>query len=308
MPTQDELRQQITATILEYLEKGTAPWRRPWSTDQCSGPPTNAMTNKRYTGVNPLLLQIATEKHGFTSNYWATYRQWQEMGFQVMKRPDHIQRGQWGTNIVFCKPFTKSIVNDAGESHETGKEKAFYVLKSHTVFSADQCDGPGIERCRAGTTTAASGELEARFERAEQVVQATGADIRFGGNRAFYSLDCDYIQMPSKSQFATPDFWDTLLHEICHWAEPRLGWDRKQPENTYALGELIAELGSCFLAGDLGLPINENLDNHAAYLQYWLEEMKADSRFIFRATSQASKAADFILSFSRVEEPEPLLV
>ena len=69
------------------------------------------------------------------------------------------------------------------------------------------------------------------------------------------------------------------------------------------MGELIAEMGSCFLATELGIPIAENLPNHASYLQNWLRAMKNDHKFIFQASSQASKAADFILSFSRVEQP-----
>lgn len=133
---------------------------------------------------------------------------------------------------------------------------------------------------------------------------ATEADIRYGGNQAYYQPAGDFIQMPNRHQFSTPDFYDALLHELCHWTEhqSRLNWDRTKPENTYALGELIAELGACFLAGELGLPLDQSLGNHAAYLKNWLESMQGDTRFIFRASSQASKAADFILSFSRKEE------
>ena len=74
------------------------------------------------------------------------------------------------------------------------------------------------------------------------------------------------------------------------------------------MGELIAEMGSCFLASELGIPNAENLPNHASYLQNWLKAMQNDTKFIFQASSQASKAADFILSFSRVEEPEEVAV
>ena len=88
---------------------------------------------------------------------------------------------------------------------------------------------------------------------------------------------------------------------MVHWTEAshRLNWDRKKPENNYACGELIAELGGCFFANAVGLPTSERLDNHSAYLQHWLREMKADPHFIFKAASQASRAVDFILSFSR---------
>lgn len=305
MATQNEIREQITNQIIQSLERGTTPWRRPWSSDPCAGAPKNAVSRRGYTGINPLVLQLAAESHGFTSRYWATYRQWEEKGFQVMKRPEHVRRGTWGTNIVFCKQFTKRT----DENTEEEDNKTFLTLRTFTVFNADQVTGGDIERFRVGSTPIVASEIEGRFQEAERVVAATGAEIRFGGSRAYCSLDQDYIQMPPKSQFAVPDFWDTLFHEMTHWTEhpSRLNWDRKIPEHTYALGEVIAELGSCFLAGELGLPLNETLENHAAYLKDWLQQMKADSRWIFRATAQASRAADFILSFSRVEEPEQVL-
>ena len=69
------------------------------------------------------------------------------------------------------------------------------------------------------------------------------------------------------------------------------------------MGELIAEIGGCFLANELGLPVSDQT-NHVAYLQNWLQAMKNDPSFIFKASTQASKAADFILAFSRTPEPE----
>lgn len=303
MPSQNELRQYITNQIVEALEKGTAPWRRPWTTDKNSGAPANAVSGKSYTGVNPLLLQLASNKHGFTSRYWATFKQWSDLGGQVMKRPSHIPPGQFGTSIVFCRPVTKTTENENGEE----KEDRYWTMRSYTVFNIDQVLGTEVDRFRVGTTPVESFEVEERFELAEQVVTASAADIRYGGEKAFYCSEQDFIQMPHRHQFSVPEFWDTLLHECCHWTEhpTRLDWDRSLPENTYALGELIAELGSCFLAGELGLPINETLGNHAAYLQSWLQKMKGDSRWIFRATAQASRAADFIMSFSRVAAPDP---
>lgn len=303
MPTQSEIRQNITNQIIEALEKGTAPWRRPWSSDPCYGSPTNAASGKAYSGVNPLILQLAAQKHQFTSKYWATFNQWRDLGFQVTKRPDHVKPGAWGTTIVFCKPCSKPSAEDADDGEEK-RGKTYFMLRSFTVFCADQVSGNGIERFRVGSQLVTESDIEERYERAERVVEATGAEIRYGGDKAFYSTEHDFIQMPNRDRFSAPNFWETLLHEMCHWTEAssRLNWDRKQPENTYAMGELIAELGSCYLASELGLPINQTLDNHAAYLKHWLDQMKADSRWIFRATAQGSRAADFILSSSRDEE------
>jgi hypothetical protein len=72
----------------------------------------------------------------------------------------------------------------------------------------------------------------------------------------------------------------------------------------------VAEIGSCYLAAELGIPMAETSENHQAYVAGWLQGLQNDHRFIFQASSQASKAADYILSFSRepVEEPDAVLV
>jgi antirestriction protein ArdC len=277
MPSQNDIRQAITQQILTALQKGTVPWRRPWNIDRNAGHPANAVSRRAYSGINPLLLQIATEHHGFKSRWWATYRQWSDLGGQVMRRPDHVPAGEWGTNIVFCKPCKKTSTDAGGDK----KEETFFVLRTYVVFNVDQVLGNDVDRFRVGHEPVGAAEIDERFEQAEAAVAATGADIRFGGNEAFYRPTGDYIQMPPRAQWkSTGDYFEALLHELCHWTEhkSRLDWDRRKAENTYAIGELTAELGACFLAGELRLPLDQSLGNHAAYLQSWLSAMQADTR------------------------------
>ena len=80
----------------------------------------------------------------------------------------------------------------------------------------------------------------------------------------------------------------------------RVGWDREK--ETYAMGELIAEISSCYLAAEVGIPNGEPLENHAAYLKSWLEAMHDDVNYIFKAVRQACKVCDFLLSFVRQSE------
>jgi antirestriction protein ArdC len=79
------------------------------------------------------------------------------------------------------------------------------------------------------------------------------------------------------------------------------------------MGELVAEIGACYISRELGVPASENLANHIGYLGHWLKAMKDDPKFIFTASSQASKSADYLLSFSRpqaaeLDEPETVLI
>ena len=96
MATQNEIREEITNQIVAALEAGVPPWRKPWSNHSNSGAPTNASTKRRYSGVNPMVLELASSRHGFRSKYWATFRQWQSLGGQVKRRPSNVPSGQMG--------------------------------------------------------------------------------------------------------------------------------------------------------------------------------------------------------------------
>lgn len=300
MLSQSQIRQQITDQIVATLQQGTAPWRKPWTTDSNAGQPCNAATGRNYRGVNPIILQISADRNRFTSRHWATFNQWKQLGCRVKRRPTNVKAGKWGTEIVLCKPVNKTEIDGSGEE----SQQTYSLLRTFTVFNADQIEGEGSERFLVGSDISPSDQTDNRFEYAEKVIRSTGADIRFGGNEAFYSPTDDYIQMPRREQFSIPEFYDTLFHELTHWTEhsSRLNWDRALPENSYALGELIAELGSVYLSNELGIPVNDSIPNHASYIANWLSAMQDDTRFIFRAATQASKAADFLLSFSRVSE------
>ena len=300
MTSQNEIRERITNQIVSALEgNDLPPWRKPWYSDPHAGFPCNVVNRRRYSGVNPMLLMIAALRHGFKSRYWATFRQWESLGGRVNRRPDNVPPGQWGTSIVFCKPVTKRGTGEDGE--ET--EGRFFVLRNFTVFNLDQVSGP-FDHLRVGQVPTSEHEVHDRYEHADAVIEASRADIRYGSDRACYHFNGDFIQMPHRNQFSLPEFYETDFHELTHWTEhpTRLNWDRSKPENTYAMGELVAELGGVYLAGELGLPTSQNLANHAAYLKHWLTGMKNDTRFIFKAASQASRAVDYLLSFSQQHE------
>ncbi len=303
MASQQQLRQSITAQIVAALETGkTPPWRRPWQVGPNAGFPANVVSKRPYRGINPILLDLASDRHDLTSKWWATFNQRKNLGGKVMPRPSHIPPGRWGTTIVFWTPVTRT------ERDEEGDEKSdrYFVMRSYTVFNVDQVQGDHLDHLRAGAAdTARSVVID--HEPAEAAIAATGITIRHGGGKAFYSPSEDIVQVPPKVSFTEPDeYYETIFHELVHATEhpSRLNWSRKDAENTYAMGELVAEIGACYLARELGVPASDNLTNHVAYLGHWLRAMKSDPRFIFQASSQASRAADYLLGFSRAQAAE----
>ena len=133
---------------------------------------------------------------------------------------------------------------------------------------------------------------------------ASKADIRYGGGRAFYNWDQDYIQLPLSSAFFEPiNFHRTALHELGHWsgAKSRLNRDygKRHGDQAYGREELVAELASAFVCATLGI---QPTVRHADYIGAWLEIMRSDTRAIFQAASHASKAADYLLAFVKSDD------
>lgn len=298
MPSQNEIRQAITRQIVEALKSGgLPPWRMPWAAHPNGrGLPTNAATKRSYSGINPLVLQLAARRHGFRSKYWATFNQWRELGCCVKPRPLDLPPGSWGTPAVFFKPLSKMEIDPkTGEE----KERSIPMLRTFTLFNADQVSG--AERWQVKEEPLNTNFVD--FEPAEGAIRATGADIRFGGDRAFYRRSVsgshgDFIQLPHKHQFTEEkEFYATALHELAHWSEIRVGW-----KGPYALGELRAEIAAAYLLAELGVPASDDLTNCQSYLSWWLAELQDDPSCIFRISTAASRAADFVLSFSRPQE------
>lgn len=216
----------------------------------------------------------------------------------------------WGTKIVYWQ-FKEVKSDDTGDDGEK-KVRKVPLLRVYTVFNLEQVDDPDgkLAKYHIKEVDDKSKPVDPVFDVAKEVMDATKADITYGGNRAFYSTpqpkdswpnhkkgDC--IQCPHPSQFVTPqDFYYTMFHELGHWTEVRVGWN----EEKYAMNELVAEMASCFLAQACNIPHSDVMDNHERYLASWLGRMGDDPSFIFKASSQASKVCEHVLAYSGRDE------
>lgn len=293
--TADDIRQTITDTIIESLEAGgLPPWKRCWANDPNGfGLATSLSTGKPYRGINQILLQVLAMKRGYQSRWFGTFQ-------QIKHAEASVRKGERSLRVVLWKPIKRERTNEKGEE----VEDKFLMMREFSVFNVEQTTG--LDQFRVGFAQPKETAFD-RYEKADDLFAAIAADIRHGGNRAYYSVSGDYIQMPHRHQFDSAEaYYETLAHEAIHWSEKRIGFDRSKEESAYALGELVAELGSCFLMGELGLPTTDNLDSHAAYVGNWLKAMKGDTRFIFKAAATASKAVDFLLSHVRQPEEQPV--
>jgi antirestriction protein ArdC len=278
----------VTARIIEALEKGVCPWRKPWASEYY-----NAKTGHRYRGLNVPVLAVS----GFSDPRWMTYRQAFEMG-------GHVRKGEKGTIVMFWKLMR---AKEDGTQAEGEKAKVFPVIKTYAVFNVEQIDGLTLPPVRTFE--------HQPLEEAEAMVQAMPKrpGIEHGGQRAFYSPSRDFVGIPTPESFESPEaYYSTLFHELTHSTghSSRVNrftaadYSAKFGSEPYAKEELVAEMGAAFLRAACGIETAPEMDNSAAYIHGWLSVLKNDRRLLVNAAAQAQKAADFITRANEAEAAE----
>jgi antirestriction protein ArdC len=267
--------EKITNQIMEQLEQGTVPWRRPWR----SRFPRNLVSNKTYRGINVLMLGMS----GHESAYWATFRQIDKLGGSVKK-------GEHGTCVVFTSRF--EVVDK-----ESGKGKEIPFLKGYVVFNLAQTTGieaPEEEK----------GGFVSPIAKCEKVVSGMTdrPSIDFdGGDKSYYVPSVDRIHLPTQTAFESAEgYYSTLFHELVHSTGHAKRLARKGVaqvsgfgSESYSQEELVAEIGAAFLCGTTGIE-NQTIANSSSYIEGWLKSLKDDRKLVVVAAAQAQKAVDWI--------------
>lgn len=278
---------RVTNKIIAELEKGVRPWIKPWSADHAAGKITRPLRHngQPYSGINILMLWASAMEQGYSAPIWMTFRQAGELGANVRK-------GEKGSLVVYANKLVRTEEGDSGEEIE----RQIPYMKGYTVFNVEQIDGlPEHYYSKPAPRL----DLPQRVEHAERYFAAIKTDLRHGGNRAYYSVSTDHVQMPFFETFCDAEsYYATLAHEMTHWTRHKARLDRSFGRKSwgdegYAREELVAELGSAFLCADLDLT-PEVRDDHASYIASWLEVLKSDKRAIFSAAAHAQRAIDYL--------------
>jgi len=269
----------ITNRIIELLEQGTVPWKKPWANGSA---PKNLKSGKEYNGINSLLLNVAS----YASPYWLTYRQANERG-------GHVKKGEKGYPVVFWKWLDKK--EDDSDDENT---KRIPLLRYYTVFNVEQCNN--IEYPQPAGHTLEFNPID----KCEDVVSQMPhpPKITHEEQRAFYRPLEDRVNMPRKESFGSePEYYSTLFHELSHATGhsarlDRPGITKPAPHGSYPYfrEELVAETGAAFLCGHCSID-TRTIENSASYINDWLKMLKEDKRLVITASAQGQKAADYVL-------------
>ena len=277
--------EQITERIIALLAQGTVPWHKPWKAR--TGLPRNVITQKPYRGINVFLLLAMS----YESPFWLTFRQALQLGGTVRK-------GEKACPVVFWKQTTF-------EDKESGEPQKKRLLRFYHVFNVAQCDG--LKNCTAPVETPVNGICQPEDMVAHMPQPPL---IKHGMTRAFYSPREDCVGLPARDRFERAEgYYATLFHELVHATGHKTRLNRATltekagfGSNPYCKEELIAEMGAAFLCGQAEIA-ERTIDNSAAYLNGWLDQLRSDRTLIVHAAAQAQKAADFILRKSTADAP-----
>ncbi|MED0665605.1 zincin-like metallopeptidase domain-containing protein [Bacillus badius] len=262
----------VTNKIIEKLEKGVVPWRRPWIN---GGAAVNWKTQKPYRGINTFLLEAGE---------YATFKQIQEAGGKVKK-------GEKSHIVVFWNLLEK-------ENDENGEIEKIPYLRYYRVFEINsQVEGLESKRKEQSFN-------HDPIEKAEEIYKgyANAPDYTFHSGKAAYYPTIDKINCPPLKDFPkVEEYYCTLFHEMIHSTghKSRLARSGVTTQNVafgdevYSKEELVAEMGAAMLCGVAGID-NHTIENSASYIQSWLRALKEDKKMIISASQQAQKAVDYI--------------
>jgi antirestriction protein ArdC len=288
------LYEEVTNKIIALIEQGVAPWRRTWSR---YGLARNYATKHIYTGINLLLMNNSLHP----IPYFMTFK-------QVKEYDGRIRKGAKAEKVIYFDVFYKDgndtalTKEEASKRRKNGEEiQILKFIKSYNVFGIDDIEGidfeiPEVELKPNEKIAGCEAIIENMPNR--PVLRQNDA------NRAFYSPNEDFINMPKIEQFETSEhYYATFFHELVHSSghASRLARDEVMNPNTfgskpYSKEELVAEMGASFLCSSVQIDYDEVFENNVAYLAGWLKVLKEDSKFIFKVSAEAHKASDYILN------------
>ena len=299
-------RKQLVDQVLANLEKGNLFWTQGWV---AAGAPESAVTGKKYRGINNLYLSLVAMAENYGDNRWATFRQMEEKGWTFKKDEEGHTLGKGKSVSVEYyemrdketkRRFDRSVLDGMtfDEQREYMDKNVYWLRKFYRVFNCSLMDGvPAKEMPMI--------DVNDRIEKAEAILDywnANESKIVYGGSQAFYRPSTDEVHLPEREKFkSTQSFYDTAFHEIGHSTghESRLNRDLSGGfgSQSYAMEELRAEIASIFMAQDLGIePSEDRLQNNAAYIQSWKDEIKENPNALFTAIADADKIARYVSS------------
>ncbi len=284
-----ESRKELTNFLIKEMEKGELPWHKDWKV--CSRP-YNPLTKTVYQGGNRIRLMLAARMNGFKDPRWMTFKQAADKNWKIKK----------GSKGILCEKWIYGKMQEV-EDPETHEKKMEFIpyanptVNSFWLFNGEQIEGIQELDIRKPLPKTAQLELADRFVKSS-VCPVIEEEM---GSECYYTKLFDEIHLPSRNQFESAEsFLSSAIHEMGHSTghPSRLNRDMSGEfgSDKYSREELVAELSAVYVQADLGIDLGDHIENHAAYLQYWIKNLKENPNILFQVSKDASKASEFLMN------------
>lgn len=301
----DEYRQRLADMFTHVLEEQGLDWKKSWSALGPDAAPYNGVTKAKYRGSNAFYLAVVSLVHGYTDPRWVTM-------VQIMDKKGKYHAGEkWrlkkGTEAVWVEYwYPYDLVNKraitwpqyrAALQKDGRSEKEFRLSTNYyAVYNASQVEGmPPLELSVVRNQDIEPDALIATLS------QNMGVPVlNDGGDRAFYLPGQDTVHLPVPEAFESSYAYNaTALHELAHATGHPSRLNRNQSGGfgsvAYAYEELVAEMASCFMGAALNSQASQrHIDNHKAYVQSWIKDIREKPETLIRAIKDAQGAADYM--------------
>ena len=297
----DEYHQKFAERMIAALEKGAAPWQKPWEPGE-RVLPHNFSSGRNYRGGNAMYLAVTALERGYSDPRWGGFKQIDAAG-------GHVRKGEKGTPIMYVE-FQRRVtvrddqgqpVRDAnGRPQMRTEQRDRPLVKMQYVWNVEQTEGLKLKPLER-PAPAWEGH-----ERAEAVMRNSGVRIdHVAGDRAYYSSKQDRVVLPERGQFPSQDsYTHTALHELGHATghkdrlnRPTLMKHDGFGSETYAREELRAEIAAMMTGERLG--VGHEPRHGTAYVASWVKALQDNPREIREACVDAQKASDWIVARER---------
>ena len=305
----EKSRQELVNKLITQLKNGTAPWQKPWTSQNGLIPKKayNPVTNQFYGGLNQFRLYLTAFEKGYSDPRWCTFETAKRQGWSVKKgeKATQIEKAERYDKTT-KKTFDINTVKDMSkeERAEYIKKNTYVYRKIYYVFNATQIDNiPALEK-----ETETEKTVLQRHERLENLISNFQCPVFFDkDDSAFYNIAKDEIHLPLRESFKNEyGLYSTFLHEAAHSTghSSRLNRFKGAEANAtfgsenYAKEELRAEIASMFLGTEYHLENSEqHIEQHAAYVESWIKGLTSDKNYLFDAIAEAEKISKYLTDY-----------
>lgn len=319
----DRAIQKFADLMIQRLENSKKKdWEQGWTEGShgFGGLPQN-ITGRTYVGGNAFLLQVHTSMRGFHVPVYMTRTQMKENGVHIKKGEHSVPVFKWGLNIKDenGKRLSEDAFRDLSKD-EQNKCQVRPYLKVFNEWNIDQTtfeednnekyqailsrfqfppikDDKGMYKNEA---------LDRMFDKQEWLCPI---QVDQEAKGAVYNAKKDAIVVPMKAQFNIHDeleeifmdgqeYYSSAMHEMAHSTGHSSRLDRL-PEaqfgsQEYAKEELVAETTAFVIGNAMGFS-NRISDNNAAYVDWWIQKLREEPKYIVTVMSDVNKASRMIL-------------